>query len=317
MTLGKNILLVGASQMAVDYYRVLFAMGHEVVVVGRSEDSAQEFQSKTQHPVTIGGIQRYCEEQKDVKFHAAIVAVGMEQIYSTTIALLHFGIRHILIEKPGGMNADEISKLSHEAKRLNAEIYVAYNRRFYSSIKKAKEIILEDGGVESFHFEFTELAHKIEGLVKKEGIKEAWFLGNSTHVVDLAFYLGGKPTILHALAEGSLSWHPKSNFVGSGKSKNGALFTYHANWAAPGRWVVEVITKHHRLLFKPLEKLKVQRKGSMEIEDIVLEDEMDKSFKPGLFKQVEAFLNRDYQHMKSIEEQKSDMVIYDTIIRGN
>ena len=34
---------------------------------------------------------------------------------------------------------------------------------------------------------------EIEKLNKVPGIKENWFLGNSTHVVDLAFYLGGKP----------------------------------------------------------------------------------------------------------------------------
>ena len=41
---------------------------------------------------------------------------------------------------------------------------VGFNRRFYSSVLKAKDIIHEDGGVKSFFFEFTEWSHVIAGL---------------------------------------------------------------------------------------------------------------------------------------------------------
>ena len=58
-------------------------------------------------------------------------------------------------------------------------------------------------------FEFTEWAHRIGPLVKAPGVKERLVLGNSTHVIDLAFYLGGLPTELNALVAGGLEWHPQ------------------------------------------------------------------------------------------------------------
>ena len=36
--------------------------------------------------------------------------------------------------------------------------------------------------------------------------------------------------------------------AGAGVTENGALFSYHANWEAPGRWSVEIMTKKRRLM---------------------------------------------------------------------
>ena len=51
-------------------------------------------------------------------------------------------------------------------------------------------MIAEDGGVTSFHFEFTEWSHQIQHLQKAPGVMDHWVLGNSSHVLDLAFHLG-------------------------------------------------------------------------------------------------------------------------------
>ena len=45
---------------------------------------------------------------------------------------------------------------------------------------------------------------------------------------------------------GGEDWHERSyNFSGAGVSDSGALFAYHGNWGAPGRWSVEVLTSAH------------------------------------------------------------------------
>ena len=116
-----------------------------------------------------------------------------------------------------------------------------------------QDIIKLDAGVTSFNFEFTEWANTIEPLVKAEGIKEKWFLGNSTHVVDLAFYLGGKPKKISTFTSGSLVWHPSSSvFAGAGITDKDILFSYSANWESAGRWTVEVLTKDNKLIFEPM-----------------------------------------------------------------
>ena len=141
------------------------------------------------------------------------------------------------------------------------------------------------------HFEFTEWAHKIEPLEKAPGVKENWFFANSTHVVDLAFYLAGNPVDWAAYSKsGQLTWHAKTNFSGAGITENGVLFSYLSNWESAGRWGIELLTFKRRIYLKPLEGIQIQNKGSIQVEEFTFEKEIDEQFKPGLYAQVEDFL---------------------------
>jgi predicted dehydrogenase len=144
---------------------------------------------------------------------AAIVAVGIESLAEATIQLLNYGVNYILLEKPGIGFASEIGPMVALANQKQATVVLAYNRRFYSSVLKAGEIILEDGGVTSFNFEFTEWSHVIRTLEKHPAEHHNWFLGNSTHIIDTAFFLGGKPKELSSYFKGSLDWHPRILFI--------------------------------------------------------------------------------------------------------
>ena len=282
---------MGAGPMARDYAKVLDALKQHYVVIGRGEASAVEFEQLAGHKVERGGLALWLENVQE-KPEAAIVSVGVEVLAETTLQLLGHGIKRILVEKPAGLDIHQIRQVAEMAAEQNAEVYVAYNRRFYSAVLAAEKIIADDGGVESFTFEVTEWAHVIAGIKKADGVKENWFMGNTTHVVDLAFYLGGQPSELCCFTAGQTGWHSRSaNFAGAGRSVKGALFSYHGNWNAPGRWSVEVLTNRHRLIFRPMEKLQLQKIGSVAIEPCNIDDSLDTQFKPGLYRQVEAFLN--------------------------
>jgi predicted dehydrogenase len=290
--LNNNIWLIGAGQMAVDYYRVLNDLDLSINVIGRGKLSANIFSETTGLKPFIGGLDKFLSDKPKKPSHA-IVAVGAEKLTGITKQLLEYDVKNLLIEKPAGLNKREIKEVVNIAKAKKANVYVGYNRRFYASVMKAKEIIKYDGGVTSFNFEFTEWTHVIEQLQKTDYIKEHWFLGNSTHVVDLAFYLGGKPKEISPYSAGGLSWHPSASiFSGAGVSETGALFSYKANWESAGRWGVEVLTKRCRLIFQPLEKLKIQKRGSIEIKDVEdINYSLDQKYKPGLFNQTKTFLS--------------------------
>ncbi len=300
--LNKKVLLVGASQMAVDYYKVLHALNCDVTVIGRSDVSAAVFEESTGCKVIIGGLEKFLSENKS-NFDAAIVSVGVEQLAATSIQLIKNGFKNILVEKPAGLNDAEIREFARITKENKATVLIAYNRRFYASVIKAKEIIAQDGGVTSFHFEFTEWAHTIEPLEKKPGIKENWFMVNSSHVIDMAFFIGGKPSEMTCYTTGKLAWHDPAIFSGAGKTKDDVLFSYMANWNAPGRWSVEMLTKNFRLIFKPLEELLIQNKGSVAINKVEFDDSLDKEFKPGLFIQTKYFLEGNISEFKTIGQQ--------------
>lgn len=308
-----TVWLVGAGGMALDYIKVLKKLNCHVTVIGRSKESAHRFKANSNHPVFEGGLAEFLAVNQKLPT-AAIVAVGVESLASITTQLLRVGVKRILLEKPGSLTYDEIKDLQSEAQKVGAEVSIAYNRRFYSSTIAAKQIISEDGGVCSLNFEFTEWGHVIEGLSKPRKVKEAWLLGNSTHVIDLAFYLGGAPIELNAMTSGSLSWHPTSAvFAGSGRTEQGALFSYQANWDAPGRWGVEILTQKHRLILRPLETLQIIKKGSINIENYQIADEIDKEYKPGLYRQVEYFLMGMKNDFCTLEDQVKKWKLYEKI----
>lgn len=310
-----KILLIGTGPMAYEYSKVLKQMKLDFVVVGRGKESALIFQKKTKITPVTGGVTKFLSGS-DLTFDKAIVAVTGNQLGKVTLELIQYGIKSILVEKPGGLDQTEIQNVKEVAEKNSAKVYIAYNRRFYASVKKAQEIIKKDRGVLSYHFEFNELSDQITSLKAPAVIKQNWFLHNSTHIIDLAFFLAGKPLTLQAQTGGSLSWHPAGAiFTGLGITDKNIPFTYHANWLSPGRWGLEIMTKNFRLIFKPLEKLQIQKKGSFEIKTLKIEDKLDQDFKPGLFKEVEAFLNND-PLLCTINEQMDNISIYNKILKG-
>lgn len=316
MSDNLNVLLVGAGYMGKEYGKVLNALNVPYAVVCRSDSSAHNFNEELGVMPKSGGVENALKQMNDAP-DMAIVAVNVEFLSSTVIALLNKGIKKILVEKPAGLNRSEMMNIHETCKSMDAEVYVAYNRRFYASTEKALEIISEDGGVSSFNFEFTEWGFQIEKTAHAPAVKEEWLLANSTHVINLAFFLGGFPKEMCSFKAGSLEWHSRaSKYAGAGVTDKGVLFSYQANWDAPGRWAVEVLTKEHRLYFRPMEKLAIQKKGSVNVEEIEINDQLDVDFKPGLYKQVEAFLSeKKDDKLLTIEEQINHMDFYEKIER--
>lgn len=307
----NKVWLIGSGVMAQDYLKVLNNLKAKTTIIGRGANSAKKFKEITGRNVEIGGLQNFLSNNSDICSHA-IIAVGIEKLFETTKQLLNHNIKNILIEKPGALSNIEFEELAGLSELKKANVYIAYNRRFFASVIKAKEIITEDGGVTSFNFEFTEWAHEIVTLKKANGVKEKWFLGNSSHVVDLAFNIGGIPKDLSSFISGGISWHPSGSiFCGAGITDTGALFNYNANWESAGRWGVEFLTKEHKLILRPMEKLKIQKRGAIEenfVKDI--DYSLDIDFKPGLYLQTEKFLKNNFDNMCSINEQYKALTIY-------
>lgn len=314
--ISESIWLIGAGSMAVDYSKVLEGLSRKYSVIGRGIDSSESFTKITGHPVLLGGVSKAIEVGLKAPEYA-IIAVDINQLATTCISLIDFGVKNILIEKPAGLNSNQIRDLSEKVRQSKSNVYVAYNRRMYASTLKALEIINEDGGVKSFNFEFTEWGHVIEKLDRSSDIMQEWFLANSSHVVDLAFYLGGFPKSMTCYTSGTTKWYKKASiFTGAGVASNCALFSYQANWNAPGRWSVEIVTQKHRLIFRPLEKLQIQRIGSVQIDLVEIEDDYDTKYKPGLFLQTKSFLDDDLNQLLTIAEHSKRMIVYDAIENG-
>ena len=311
--MSNPIWLIGSGNIGAEYAKVLKSLKQDFLVIGRGAESAELFNSKTGIPVIPGGIDNFLRTNPAIS-DCAIVAVNIPNLKDTVISLSEAGIRNILVEKPGFLYPDELDVILSVLSSNNTNAYIAYNRRFYSSVIKAEEIIIADGGVTSFNFEFTEWGYILEKLNKTKGELENMLYGNSSHVIDMAFYMGGFPQKLIAYTSGSLSWHKPAIFAGAGVSEKNALFSYQANWDAPGRWGVEVLTKKHRLIFRPLEKLQIQEIGSVEIKFIDIDNHLDVEFKPGFYLQTDAFIKGDTTRLCSYQQQVEHVKKFYSII---
>ena len=161
----KKLCLVGCGKMAIEYSKVLNALNINFDVVGRSNKSAEKFEKVVGKKVITGGLDSYIGNNKSLP-EIAINSVGVEELPLVTNALLDGAFKKILVEKPASLSIKDIQLIKDNALKKKAKVYVAYNRRFYASTIKCQEIIINDGGVRSFNFEFTEWSHVIKKVEK-------------------------------------------------------------------------------------------------------------------------------------------------------
>ncbi len=313
---AAKVWLIGSGEMARAYGKVLLAQGIDFTVIGRGQASAKTFEEEIRRPVIAGGLSAFLKARPAIP-SAVIVAVQADLLKGLVLELIRFGVKKILVEKPGGLNSNQIKELAQASDHHKVNLFIAYNRRFYASVLKLKELVKEEK-ILSFNFEFTEWSHLIKDQQIDSSIKENWFLASSSHLVDLAFYLGGKPKEISCYSSGGLDWHQRSSiFAGSGISGQGALFSYSANWESAGRWGIEILTNKHKFILRPLEELQVQEIGSLKIEKVEIDGSLDQQFKPGLYRQVENFLledksNKSHQsQLCTISEQAGNVLVYD------
>lgn len=296
------IWIIGAGGIAREYAKVLKALGKEFICIGRSEKTAKEFEEATGTTAVAGGLENFLATQPGQP-EAAIVATNLGSLSANTISLIKYGVKRVFCEKPGFLFPNELEEVAELSKVKGAEVYYAYNRRFFAATLAAEKVIEEDGGLRSFNFEFTEWGHVISQYNKPNDELSNWFYANSTHVIDLAFFLGGNPIEMSCYSKDAAEWHKPINFAGAGRTDKDVLFNYQANWDAPGRWAVEMLTSKHRIYLKPMEQLQLQDKGSVKVNSVEIDDHWDKEFKPGFFLETKAFLEGNTTRLCSLNQQ--------------
>lgn len=305
--------------MAINYFAVLKEKNIHLTVIGRGNESALNFERETGIKPYSGGLNQYLEIHSFPKKSYVIIATGTEALMPLLLLVLEAGAYKVLVEKPAAISIKELVENERKLSKYVTNVFVAYNRRFYSSVIETLKMIEEDGGLLTMHFEFTEWAHTIEPLTKAPGVKENWFFANSTHVIDLAFYLAGIPTKWQGYSKGGdLLWHSKTNYTGAGITDKGVLFSYLSNWESAGRWGLELLTSKRRIYLKPIESLCIQLKGELEVKELVFDNSIDLKYKPGLYRQLESFLsNQHFGLLNVIDHINLSKEIYKKMVDHN
>jgi predicted dehydrogenase len=310
---NSKVLLIGSGGMACEYLKVLESLGKSVVIVGRGNKNLEYLKNLyPDYEYCHGGLDKFLQSNPTIP-EFVINAVNVEYLGVTSCKLLEYGAKYLLIEKPGDLTEQGLQKICDLAKAKEAIVCVAYNRRFYTSVRDMIAETTKDGGITSLNFEFTEWTHTFGPETHSLVALNNWILSNSSHVIDTAFYLIGEPKYLASNVSGAnvIKWHRSGSiFVGSGMSVRGIPFSYHSNWNGPGRWAIEVITAKRRFYLKPMEKLFKQELATVSVNEIMINDELDINYKPGLYLQTNAFLDLNLKKLQLIDDQLRAMRYY-------
>lgn len=308
----EKVWLIGSGGMAQDYARVLASLQQPFTVVGRGATRAASFRQAIGCDVLEGGVAAALASEPVPT--RAIVATGLETLADLSCQLIEAGVSELLVEKPAGLSRADVDAVVTHAQARGAKVFVAYNRRFHASVQMARELAAADGGLLSVTFDFTEMSDRIAKMDKPELVKQRWLIANSTHVIDLAFFVAGAPAAWEAYTSGGLDWHPAAAiFTGAGITEQGVAFSYHSNWAGPGRWGMELVTPKRRLILRPLERLFTVDAPLASPVEYPLDLSLDTDFKPGLYRQTEAFLAGDKRTLCDIARHGEMMRVYEKI----
>lgn len=288
-----KVLIIGSGNMAIEYTKVLNSLKIPYTVIARKKKSLNKLQKSNFSNFLHCNISNYLKNNKE-DFTHAIIATSIDSLKKVSIDTLSSSINNILIEKPGGINLNDLIELKKYNK--NKKIFIAYNRRFLSSVMCLKKIIRKTK-IESVFFSFNEQSKLIEKLKHPKVIKENWVFANSSHIIDLVFFIIGIPKKIKSFNRGHLSWHNSSIFKGFGISNKNIPFSYATDWKSPGRWTIEIMTKKRRYILSPLEKIQYMDWSDFNLKELSLNSDLDSLFKPGLYLQVKNFLNYRYSNL--------------------
>lgn len=258
----KSVLLVGAGAIARQYAQALCTMAiDDVTVISNSEQKLAEFCNEFKFKGHAGGFEKNLSQisQQDL----VIIATPIHMLLDVAKMAINLGQTNILVEKPGSIYSRDLVSFSKEIK--NANVRIGYNRLVYPNLLLLKELVKEESGITSCNFTFTEWIERINFTKDRPEVYKRWGVANSLHVISMAVDLIGMPESISCYRDGSFDWHPSGSvFVGSGVSKKGIPFSYHADWSSNGRWGIDVMTKENAYRMMPLEDLFVSKKNSID-----------------------------------------------------
>ena len=301
--------IIGAGRMALEHFKVLNHLNKDVIFFANKGESAKQIAKMTSKTVITDN---YLNSAELRNLDQVIVASPIDTLLYITIELVKHKIDSILVEKPLVMNKTDFDLLRKFPNHRN--IFVGFNRRFYKSVQECIRICDNDGGIRSCTFSFDEnirnWKHPYNVLSTFEGKNP--IISQSSHLIDLVFHLIGIPKSIEIKAIKPSSVINDQIIYGVGESVRDIPFVFMSDWSTPGNWKIELNTNNYKLILSPLETLRITnftRNDGVNIENqwlktvkILDSDEFDTKFKPGIYQQDLAFINRDFDRLLGLAE---------------
>ena len=136
----------------------------------------------------------------DARVNAVIVSTLNASLAPIALAAVEAG-KHVLIEKPGALNAAQLRALQAAAAKADVRVRLGYNHRFHPALQKARELI-DRGELGPLMFLRARYGHG-----GRKGYDREWrsdvaqsgggeLIDQGVHLIDLAgWFLGDFPTV--------------------------------------------------------------------------------------------------------------------------
>jgi predicted dehydrogenase len=228
------------------------------------------------------------EMYNDTQADLAVISVNELALYKICLESFKFPWK-ILVEKPVGYNFEEAQLISTLALNSGVQVFIALNRRHYSSTKNVIEALKDDVGqrvVQVFDQENPAVA--IEAGTPQK-VVDNWMYANSIHLIDYfnVFCRGqltGVQNVIRLNNDSPFFLLSRLSF------SSGDIGVYQAIWEGPGPWAVTISTQLKLWELRPLEKVTKQAYRSRVKEESTI-DEWDITFKPGIRSQAQQAVN--------------------------
>ena len=137
-------------------------------------------------------------------------------------------------------------------------------------------------------------------------VMQNWFLANTTHVVDLLFYLLGTVEVFSVNNRVGNKVDEKI-ITGLGNCLGDVPFVYSGAWCAPGGWVVQIYFDGSRADLMPLERLTITKING---ENEITEEGENPAIKPGFMEMIDDFLQGREMLLPTFREVQEKLAIY-------
>ncbi len=309
-----NLLLIGCGKIAHDHLKCYENIKNVKIkwIYSRTPNKTKKFKNKYKSLdlEIVEDLKKFIQHNKN-KIDAALVLVSPDQIFHISKLLAKNKI-NMFIEKPPGLNLNEIKLLTNLIQKNRLINMVGFNRRFYSNIEYLKKNEKKYGQLNGFNVECNERYWLLKKIKSNKELKD-WIYCNSSHVINLLLYFCEE---LHKVKtfkfKGNLPFTEK--FVSILKSRNNIMGSINFFSNSPGGWKIKLYYEYVTVDLYNLEQgLIINRKFK---EKIIPQNREDKIYKPGFYSQAKYFVSliRNKEKMtKSKNDLKSSISTFQLI----
>lgn len=111
---AKQFLVIGAGRFGSAVARTLYGLGHEVVIVDRSEDAVEEVMNEVTHAAIVDATDEEALRKLGCgNFDAVVIAIGanLEANILATVAAKACGAKHVVSKVPSTLAAQVLAKV--------------------------------------------------------------------------------------------------------------------------------------------------------------------------------------------------------------